>query len=164
MTKEEIYQLLDEKNISYEVINHKAVYTMEDLDSIKLPYPNLDAKNILVRDDKKQEFYLITIRKEKRVNLKEFRKTYQTRPLSFASPSELKERLKLTPGSVTPFGLLNDKEKKVKFFLDKDFLNSPGMIGVHPNENTATIFLKTEDLIKILKKNGHEVELMEEKE
>ena len=164
MTKEEIYQLLDEKNISYEGFNHKAVYTMEDLDSIKLPYPNLDAKNILVRDDKKQEFYLITIRKEKRVNLKEFRKTYQTRPLSFASPSELEEYLKLTPGSVTPFGLLNDKDNKVKFFLDKDFLNSPGMIGVHPNENTATIFLKTEDLIKILKSTNHEVELMEEQE
>lgn len=161
MTKEEIYQLLDEKNISYEIINHKPVYTMEDLDSIKLPHTNLDAKNILVRDDKKQDFYLITIRGEKRVNLKEFRKVYQTRPLSFASPFELEEYLKLTPGSVTPFGLLNDKDKKVKFFLDKDFLNYPGIIGVHPNENTATIFLKTEDLIKILKKNGHEVKLME---
>ena len=65
---------------------------------------------------------------------------------------------------MTPFGLLNDKNNKVKFFLDKDFLNSPSMIGVHPNENTATIFLKTEDLIKILKNTGHEVELMEEKE
>ena len=93
MTKEEIYQLLDEKNISYEIINHKAVYTIEDLDSIKLPHTNLDAKNILVRDDKKQDFYLITIRGEKRVNLKEFRKVYQTRPLSFASPFELEEYL-----------------------------------------------------------------------
>ena len=57
--------------------------------------------------------------------------------------------------------MLNDKEMKVKLFLDKDFIESPGMIGVHPNDNTATVQLKIEDLINIIKEHGNEVEIVE---
>lgn len=55
------------------------------------------------------------------------------------------------PGSVTPFGVLNDDETKVKVFFDQDFLDAPGLIGIHPNDNTATAWLKTEDLVDIVK-------------
>lgn len=67
--------------------------------------------------------------------------------------------LKLTPGSVTPLGLLNDTEHKVKFFLDKDFLEKPELIGIHPNENTATVWLKTADLVRLIEGHGNAVEL-----
>lgn len=67
------------------------------------------------------------------------------------------ERLGLIPGAVTPLGVLNDETRSVKAFLDRDFLQEPGLVGVHPNENTATVWLKTEDLIRIIREHGNEV-------
>ena len=159
MNKQEVYQFLKDNNIQYEVTEHPAVYNMEEMDNLHLPYP-YSAKNLFVRDDKKANYYLITVKEEKRVNLKEFRKQNGTRNLSFASENDLIDILRLTPGSVTPFGLLNDKEQKVKFYIDEDLLSGNGMIGIHPNENTATVWLKTEDLIKILKENGNEINIV----
>ena len=57
--------------------------------------------------------------------------------------------------------MLNDKELKVAFYLDKDFLNGKQIIGIHPNENTATLWLKVEDLISIIKEHGNEVNIVE---
>lgn len=159
MNKQEVYQFLKDNNIQYEVTEHPAVYNMEEMDNLHLPYP-YSAKNLFVRDDKKANYYLITVKEVKRVNLKEFRKQNGTRNLSFASENDLIDILRLTPGSVTPFGLLNDKEQKVKFYIDEDLLSGDGMIGIHPNENTATVWLKTEDLIKILKENGNEINIV----
>lgn len=70
----------------------------------------------------------------------------------------MKEQLGVAPGSVTPLELLNDTDCRVKFFIDKDFVD--GMIGVHPNDNTATVWLKTADLVNIIKEHGNEVNLM----
>lgn len=116
MTKEEIYKYLNDREINYEITNHQAVYNMDDLDSVDLPYKEFDAKNLFVRDDKKNNYYLITVKGDKRVDLKEFRKKYNTRPLSFAKEEELLDILNLTSGSVSPLGLLSDKEKKTFSF------------------------------------------------
>ena len=71
------------------------------------------------------------------------------------------EILGLIPGTVTPFGLLNDEERKVQFFLDRDFLEEPGFLGVHPNDNTATVWLKTRDMLEILRRHGNPVNVVE---
>ena len=160
MNKQEIYDFLKENNIWHEITEHKAVYNMEELKDVDLPYSDQDAKNLFVRDDKKRNYYLITVKGEKRVDLKEFRKRNNTRNLSFASEQDLMEILELIPGAVTPLGILNDKERKVKFFIDRDFLNEPEIIGIHPNDNTATIWLKAKDLIEIIKKHGNEVNVV----
>lgn len=157
MNKEQIYRYLKQKNIWYEITKHKAVYNMKDLQDVDLPYPEGDAKNLFVRDDKKRNYYLITVKGTKKVDLKEFRHQNNTRQLSFVNEKELLELLNLKPGSVTPLGLLNDKEHKVEFFIDNELLEEPGIIGVHPNENTATVWLKTRDLITILKENNVKV-------
>lgn len=157
MNKQDIYNYLNNKNIAYEKIEHKAVYTMAEINEIKMPYPEAEAKNIFVRDDKKKNYYLITIKGNKKVNLKEFSKINNTRHLSFASSEDLMDILKLTPGSVTPLGLLNDVNNRVIFYLDEEFLNS--IIGIHPNDNTATIVLKTEELINIIEENGNQVNI-----
>ena len=157
MNKEQIYLYLKQKNIWYEITKHKAVYNMKDLQDVDLPYPEGDAKNLFVRDDKKRNYYLITVKGTKKVDLKEFRHQNNTRPLSFVNEKELLELLNLKPGSVTPLGLLNDKEHKVEFFIDNELLEEPGIIGVHPNENTSTVWLKTRDLITILKENNVKV-------
>lgn len=159
MNKAETYEFLNKSGVNYEITEHKAVFNMEELGEVKLPYPEFDAKNLFVRDDKKQNYYLITVKGDKRVNLKEFRKKYGLRNLSFASAEELMKIMGLTPGSVTPLGLLNDEEHIVKFYLDSEFNGT--LIGVHPNGNTATVWLKSEDLIKIIKEHGNEVSLAE---
>ena len=161
MNKQEIYDFIKSKNIWHEITEHKAVFNMNELSEIEVPYPEYDAKNLFVRDDKKRNYYLITVKGDKRVDLKEFRRQNNTRPLSFASEQELMSIMNLIAGSVTPLGMLNDKELKVAFYLDKDFLNGKQIIGIHPNENTATLWLKVEDLSSIIKEHGNEVNIVE---
>ena len=161
MNKKEVYEFINKRNIWYEITEHEAVFSMDELSKVKVPYPEYDAKNLFVCDDKKRNYYLITVRGNKRVDLKKFREKNNTRPLSFASPCDLEGILNLKPGSVTPFGLLNDKELRVQFFLDKEFLDDKKIIGIHPNDNTATIWLKTIDLIEIIKENGNQINIVE---
>lgn len=155
MNKQEIYKLLEEKNISYEVTEHIPIFTMEEASSIELPYPSNVAKNLFVRDDKKRNYYLISTKGNRTINLKEFQKEQGTRALSFASENDLMKYLQLTKGSVTPFGLLNDAECKVHFYIGKEFMHE--IIGVHPNENDATIWIQTEDLISIIQDHGNKI-------
>ena len=161
MTKQEVYAFLDEKHIDHEITEHMAVYNMQELEQVQLPYPDRDTKNLFMRDDKRNSYYLITVKGDKRVNLKDFRRKQGTRPLTFASPEELQALLGLIPGAVTPFGLLNDAECRVHFYIDRDFWQGSGLIGVHPNDNTATVWLKTEDLVTLLREHGTAVDLVE---
>jgi Ala-tRNA(Pro) deacylase len=157
MNKQEVYDFLTSRGIEYEVTEHGAVFNMEEMSHVELPHQEADAKNLFVRDDKKRNYYLITVRGDKRVDLKKFREEHSTRQLSFASENDLMSLLDLIPGAVTPLGILNDSEKKVKLFLDEELLKC-GLIGVHPNDNTATVWLKTTELIDIITEHGNEVE------
>ena len=160
MNKQEIYNFLKNKNIWYEITEHKAVYNMQDLNNVDLPYKDVNGKNLFVRDDKKRNYYLITIKGSKKIDLKTFSKNYHTRRLSFASEDDLINILNLKPGSVTPLGLLNDKDLKVTFYLDEDFFKEEGIIGIHPNDNTATVWLKVLDLVSIIKEHGNQVNII----
>lgn len=81
MKKQEIYHCLKRKGIWYEITEHKAVYNMAELSEIEMPYPQADAKNLFIRDDKKRNYYLLTVKGDKRVDLKGFRQSNHTRPL-----------------------------------------------------------------------------------
>lgn len=161
MNKQEIYDFIKSRDIWYETTEHEAVFNMEELSKIEVLYPEYDAKNLFIRDDKKRNYYLITIKGKKRIDLKEFQKKNNTRNLSFASTNDLMSIMGLKPGAVTPLGLLNDKELKVKFYIDKECMKDKHIIGVHPNDNTATIWLKVEDLIEIIQEHGNEVNIVE---
>ena len=161
MNKQEIYAFLAENGVWHEITEHKAVFNMAELAEVEIPYPEGDAKNLFLRDDKKRGYYLLTVRGDKRVDLKQFRRAHGLRPLSFASEEELAALLGLFSGAVTPLGLLNDAQHSVKLFLDAELLAPPGLVGVHPNDNTATVWLKTEDLLRILREHGSEAEVTE---
>ncbi len=161
MNKQEIYEFLKKEGVWHEIDEHEAVYNMSELSEVRLSYPEYDAKNLFVRDDKRRSYYLITVKGDKRVDLKEFRRSHGTKPLTFANADDLMSILGLIPGAVTPLGLLNDTEHRVKFFLDREFLDGQAIIGVHPNDNTATVWLKTADLLTILEKNQTEVAVVE---
>lgn len=155
MNKAEVIEFLDKNGVEYEITEHAPVFTIEEMLAANLPYPEAVAKNLFVRDDKKRNYYLITVKEDRVVNLKEFQAQFGTRKLSFASENDLMDILKLIKGSVTPFGLLNDEECKVKFFIDKDYAGQ--IMGIHPNENTATLWIGYEDVIQIVKDHGNEV-------
>lgn len=157
----EVCDLLNSMGIEYRLVQHDAVYTIEDM--MGLNWPDADktdvAKNLFVRDDKKRCYYLLVVREDKKVDLKSVKETVGSRPLSFASENDLMSILGLAKGSVTPLGIIHDEACKVKVMIDDTFRNST--IGVHPNENTATVFLRTADLVNIIEKHGNQVEFKE---
>ena len=155
LTKQDIINLLDSKKISYEIVEHPAVYTIDEMMECNLPHPEQIAKNLFVRDDKKQKYYLITCLEDKKINLKEFRNAHETRPLSFASEADLDAKLGLYPGAVTPFGVLNNEDKSVIVYIDKDFEHK--VMGIHPCDNTATVYINCRDVAKIIKDHGNEL-------
>jgi Ala-tRNA(Pro) deacylase len=157
MNKQDIYAHLTALGISFQVTEHEAVYTMEELARIPLAHPEAEAKNLFVRDDKKQHYYMITVPGDKRVDLKVFQKQNGLRKLSFGSGEDLQALLGLIPGAVSPLGLLNDADHRVELYLDRDFENR--LISIHPNDNTATLCLQTADLVRVLESRGCSVHL-----
>lgn len=151
-----ILQLLDSNHIDYTIIEHEHVETIDAIEVLNLPNSEYIVKNLFLRDDKKRNYYLVTLQKDKQANLKELRTRIQSRPLSFANSDDLANYLALQPGSVTPFGLLNDVDHKVTFVIDNDCLNQP-LIAIHPNTNIASLWLKPSDLIKLLENNGQTI-------
>ena len=99
---------------------------------------------------------LIVLRKDKQVNLKKIRTELNCKPLSFASEEDLEKYLGLSKGAVSPFGILNDTECRVEVVFDKDILLYEH-IGVHPNDNTATVWISPRDLEFIIKNHGNSI-------
>ncbi len=147
---------LEELNIKYEIIYHKPVYTIEEIDEIGYDAGGLVAKNLFLRNDNGKKHYLVVIDKGKTADLKELRNALNSSRLSFASEERLYKYLKLSKGSVTPLGIINDEECSVVIVFDED-LKSKGKIGVHPNDNAVTVFLAFEDLIKVIEANGNKI-------
>lgn len=157
--KENVYKKLDELNIKYKKVDHKAVFTMEEMAELNLDNEDEIVKNIFIRDDKKINYYLVLIVGNKRVNLKELKNNLGLRPLTFASEEDLEKYLGLHKGSVTVLGVLNDTNHIVKVLIDED-IKKFQEIGVHPNENTASIWLKLEDIEKILNYTENDYEFI----
>ena len=156
MTKQETCTYLRNHGIAFEVTEHSAVYNMAECAALALLYPEDDAKNLFARDDKKRQYFLIPVRGDRRVDLKQFRCAHGTSP-----GLRLRRRAAsvcLTPGSVTPFGALNDKEHRVTILLDEDYCGK--LIGVHPNDNTATVWLPADALVELLRQQGTTVEFI----
>lgn len=157
--KEEIINLLKLEQIDFTLKEHIPVYTIDEMKTLKFPRFQLVAKNLFVRDDKKRNYELIVVSQDKTVNLKELQSQIQTRRLSFASENDLNLYLGLKKGSVTPLGMLNDENHRVRMWIDTFFKEKD--IGIHPMNNDATIWLKSDDLVSLLKKYGHHVEWLE---
>lgn len=154
MNKQEVIRLLDEKQVPYTLIEHPVVFTVEEIDALKLPNAYAVVKNLFLRDDKKRNYYLLVACKNKKIDLKELRNLIDSRPLSFASENDLMSHLSLTKGSVTPLGVLNDATARVHVIVDSEVMDYE-VIGIHPNENTATVWLDPQDLKEIIEDHGN---------
>jgi Ala-tRNA(Pro) deacylase len=155
LDKKGLYDLLDQYQMTYEACEHPAVYTIEEMDALNLPHSERVAKNLFLRDDKKQHYYLVTVPGHKTVNLKSLSEKIASRKLTFASEESLRELLILEKGHVTPLGVLNNEEKNVIVVFDKSLQNQ--QIGIHPMENTATIFMAFEDVEKLVEDHGNPI-------
>lgn len=160
MNKQNILQELNDNNIKYEVINHPAVYTAKEADGYVKDYDFGRVKNLFLHTANKKYYYLLLINENSRLDFKKFRDEVQTSRVNMATEDELKEKLDLTPGSVSPFGLLNNKEKDVELIIQQKILDDD-YISVHPNENTATVILKTIDLISFFEKKGYKIRILD---
>ncbi|MDD3223756.1 MAG: prolyl-tRNA synthetase associated domain-containing protein [Clostridium sp.] len=155
-----VFDALKNMNISYDVIEHPAVYTVDEMAELNIDDKNEIAKNLFVRDDKKKRYFLIVIKNNKKADLKKIKEELNCRRLSFASEQDLDKYMKLSKGSVTPFGVLNDAECKVEVVFDKYILLFK-RIGVHPNDNTATVWISPKDLEAVIKNHGNSVKYIE---
>ena len=90
------------------------------------------------------------------VYLKQFRKDHKLKKISFGSEEELWEILKIKPGHVSPFCLLHDEKRKVHYYIDADYKDN--LIGIHPNQNDATVWLQGKDLVKLIEEHGTIIE------
>lgn len=115
--KEEVCAYLDERGVVYDRVDHEAVFTMEAMDALELPFAEAVVKNLFLRDDKKRNYYLVVMPEDKPANLKALRSALEARPLRFASEDDLRGILGLRGGAVSPFGVLNDEEGKVQVVI-----------------------------------------------
>jgi Ala-tRNA(Pro) deacylase len=156
----EVTNLLEELNIKYRLYNHKAVFTIDELDTLDIKFEGMYCKNLFLRNSKGDIHYLLILEDSKKANLKELARYLNSTRLSFASDERLNKYLGLKPGSVTPFGVINDSKNEVIVLLDKDLVGLD-KINFHPNTNTATITISYSDLIKFLEYEGNRVDLVE---
>lgn len=157
--KQEVKSFLEEKNIPFEWVEHKAVYTIEEMEELGLESMDEIAKNLFLRDQKGKRHFLVVIRADKQANLKELGEKLSVGKLSFASEERLEKYMGLKKGAVSPLGVLNDENCAVEVFFDEDFTKMP-RIGVHPNENTASVYLSSEDLLRVIREHGNRLEIV----
>lgn len=155
MDKNNVLALLKTAGTSFEVTEHAPVYTVEEGETLKLPHPESIARTLFLCDDKHQNFWLVALPKDKKLDLKALRVQLNSRRLTFATAEELDAMLKLPPGSVTPLGALNDATGTVPVLIDAEF--NGRLIGVPLFANTTTIWLNSADLAQILAQQGHSV-------
>jgi Ala-tRNA(Pro) deacylase len=146
--KNNLFEMLSQKKINYKLTEHPAFYTVHDSEKYKIKIPGTHSKNLFLKN-KKKHFFLFSCYEHQRVDLKKIGKSLNIGNISFANETLLYTMLGVKAGSVTPFGLLNDKEGLVKFFLDKKIFESD-KINFHPLENTSTITLESDNFVKFL--------------
>lgn len=135
----DIKEYLKKLNIEYITHKHPKVYTCEQADNYNKQIKGIHSKNLFIKDRKSKNFYLIILPADKNLDIKKFEAILNEK-LKFANEENLKEILNLTPGSVSPFGLINDKESIVHIIIDKEVWESD-IVSFHPNINTETLEL-----------------------
>lgn len=152
-TEEKVYTILNKLNIKYDRVDHKPVFTAEEAkESVTGLIEGVRCKNLFLQDTKKN-YYLYFITDTKKADLKLVRDQIGSSRLSFASEEKLYEMLKLTRGSVTPLGIINDESNNVIVLLDKD--NKDTNVLLHPQFNTTTLSMKYSDLIRFIEYCGN---------
>jgi Ala-tRNA(Pro) deacylase len=154
---ERVCQRLAELGIAFERYEHPAVATVEDAERHWVGIDATHCKNLFLRNPKGDRHYLVVLPYRKRADLRAVAAQIGDGRLSFASPERLMAHLGLTPGSVSPFGLINDRDHSVRVVLDRD-LRTAARLSFHPNINTATLVVAAGDFARFLAVCGNRVD------
>ncbi|MCA9346665.1 prolyl-tRNA synthetase associated domain-containing protein [Candidatus Saccharibacteria bacterium] len=144
---EESLDFLIKLDIKFELVKHKAVYTIEEA-MAELP-GRTEIKNLFIQDDKGKRQYLVIMPGMKRLDLKRLAEDLGEKKVRFCSPEKVENMLGVKPGSVSIFCCLNPNSHHVKVIFDEELLSEPDL-GFHPIVNTATVFVPTASIHKIL--------------
>ena len=150
-------ELLEKLHISFELIEHKAVYTVEEA-MAELP-GRTEIKNLFIQDDKGKRQYLVIMPGLKRLDLKQLAIDLGEKKVRFCSAEKVESMLGVKPGSVSIFCCLNPHSYHVKVVFDEDLLREPDL-GFHPIVNTATVFIATNSIHAILEALKQESAIM----
>ena len=157
--QKELYDLFDRLSIQFEYHEHPPLATIEDAKIHWKDYNSARCKNIFFRNHKGDRHYLVILEHLRQLNIRDLEKRLRQGKLTFASDKRLKKYLGLEPGSVSPFGLINDKENHVHLFIDEK-LNEANRLAFHPNLNTASLVISKSDLLKFLNYTGNTYEFI----
>jgi Ala-tRNA(Pro) deacylase len=149
MNPQQVYEALDALRIAYEKYEHPPVFTSEEAAEHWGPIEATQVKNLFLRNKKGNRQYLVILEIGKHADLRELVKIIGDDRFSFGSPERLMETLGVTPGSVSPFGLLHQGSKDVRVIVDQD-LRSADKLIFHPNLNTASVTISVADLERFL--------------
>lgn len=152
-SRTDLLRRLDELGIAHATTDHPAVFTVEESEKLHVDMPGIHSKNLFFKDAG-DRLWLLTAEAHRRVDLKTLHTRIGAKRLSFGKPDLLMEVLGVTPGSVTPFALINDVQRRVTFVLDAVMADAP-QLNFHPLENTATTCVSAEGLRAFLRSTGH---------
>ncbi len=147
---DDLLDFLRKNQVDFKPHFHEAVFTVEQSKEIDRRLPGLQTKNLFLKEKGDKRFFLVCMNAHKRLEIKKIQNNLGTRKLSFGSSEELWQKLKLTPGSVSFFGVFNDTKREVELILDKEVWEAE-ITGFHPNINVCTLEITNANLKKFLK-------------
>jgi len=156
---QQVAKKLQELGITYNVVDHPPVFTTEQADSYIKDLEGVRTKSMFLTNKKKTQYYLLIMDDKKRLDMDDFKVQVGADRIRMASLDSLAEKMNLPAGTVSPFGLLNNEEKDIHVYFDKDII-SEDVMTFHPNTNEKTIFIKSKDLFRFLKSIGFTYEIL----
>ncbi len=159
-TPDQLFAFLDSLGIAHRTIEHPPLFTVEQSKALRGEIPGGHTKNLFLKD-KKDAFFLVVAIESAVIDLKGLHRVLgASGRLSFGSADLMRELLGVEPGSVTPFGVINDKGHRVTVVLDQPML-AHETLNYHPLVNTRTTAIARDDLLKFLHATGHEPRILQ---
>lgn len=153
-TRADLDALFDRLGIAATTHEHPPVFTVEEARAHCAHLPGQHCKSLFLKD-KKGGLWLVVARDDARVDLKALARHLGIGNVSFGKPELLAEILGVIPGAVTPFGLINDRERRVRVVLDRAMM-AAALVNYHPLANDATTAVTPADLVRFIEATGHE--------
>lgn len=160
MGYDKVKEYLNTLGIEFKIVEHEPAYTTEEADKYIEGHDGVRTKTMFICNKKKINYYMIIMDDSKRLDINKFKEIVSEKQMKMASEEVLKEKLGIEPGMVSPFGLLNNDEKDVKIYMDKQIITEE-IMTFHPNDNTKTLFITTKDLFKYFENIGYEINIIE---
>jgi Ala-tRNA(Pro) deacylase len=155
-TRSAVFDRLKALGVAYDLYEHPAVFTAEEAATHWKDIPGTPVKNLFLRNKKGDRHYLVILGLEKQADLRQLVRVIGDDRLSFGSPERLMKYLGVTPGSVSPLGLIHDTSRAVRVIVDSDLRSAERLI-FHPNDNTASVTLGGADFARFLEQQGNSV-------